>query len=434
MSIVLRLFSGLYGLAWQAARPLLRRHKRLAQGFAQRLAPSNWLDSGTVDCWVQAASGGEAYLVRQLVQELAQNLPPSGSPLRLLCTSCTRQGLDILEATGQWAEAQAPQLTVISRFFPLDQPSIMRRALLQANPRLLVLLETELWPGLLLACAEQKLPVALINGRMREKSLKGYKKLGGLWAHTAPARVLAVSEDDAARFAALFGSDRVGIMPNMKFDAVHVDTAEAPADLSALFPPNSPRIILGSVRKEEEDALLPVLAALLEKAPHASIVLAPRHMERAGPWAQKLGDARLPWLRRSALDEKTPAAPGHIVLWDRFGELRALYEGADAVFVGGTLAALGGQNFLEPLACGVIPCIGPDYRNFAWAGEELFAAGLARIVPEAAALAPALLEQLAAPTPKAEVRQRVAAYLASCQGGSRQAADLVLDLLDQHPR
>lgn len=431
MSIALRLFSGLYGLTWQMARPFLRRHKRLAQGFAQRLAPQGWLGSGAVDCWVQAASGGEAYLVRQLAQELAKSLPASSPPLRLLCTSCTAQGLEILDATRLWAEAEAPQLTIIPRFFPLDQPSVMRRALSQAAPKLLLLLETELWPGLLLACADDKVPVALVNGRMREKSLRGYKKLGTLWAQIAPARVFAVSTDDAARFAALFGAEHVGVMPNMKFDGVQTEADGLRAPLPIRLPHEAPFIVLGSVRKEEEEALLPVLAELLQKAPQACIALAPRHMERVEAWTEHLGVAGLPFLRRSALERETTAAPGRILLWDRFGELRALYGRADAVFVGGTLAALGGQNFLEPLSSGVIPCIGPDFRNFAWAGDELFTEGLVRVVPDAASLAPALLEQLAAPASKTSVQERFAAYLAPRRGGSRQAADLVLDLLQQ---
>lgn len=431
MSIALRLFSGLYGLTWQMARPFLRRHKRLAHGFAQRLAPQNWLDSSAVDCWVQAASGGEAYLVRQLAQELAKSLPASAPPLRLLCTSCTTQGLEILDAARQWAEAEAPQLTIIPRFFPLDQPSVMRRALTQAAPKLLLLLETELWPGLLLACADNKVPVVLVNGRMREKSLRGYKKLGTLWTRLAPAQVLAVSADDAARFAALFGAERVGVMPNMKFGGVQAETGGVCAPLPIWLPPETPFIVLGSVRKEEEKALLPVLAELLQKAPQACVALAPRHMERIEAWVERLEAANLPFLRRSTLERETTTAPGRILLWDRFGELRALYDRADAVFVGGTLAALGGQNFLEPLSSGIIPCIGPDFRNFAWAGNELFTAGLVRVVPDAASLAQALLEQLAAPVSKASVQARFAAYLAPRRGGSRQAATLVLDLLQQ---
>ncbi len=425
--IPLSLFTGLYGAAWQLARPVLRRHKRLSQGFEQRLAPQGWAGPQGAHCWVQAASGGEAYLVRQLVQELSRLFPVTGPVFNLLCTSCTRQGLDVLEGARDWAEVNAPQLRVTPRFFPLDQPSVMCRALSQVRPGLVLLLETELWPGLLLACAEQGVPVALVNGRMRERSLRGYKKLTGLWAAAPPQRVLAISPEDAARFAALFGPERVGVMPNMKFDALKADEGGA-ATLPVVFPQGAPRIVLGSVRKEEELLLPPVLQELHKGAPGACIVLAPRHLERADAWEQRLRCAGLPYLRRSGLNDGESLPPGHVLLWDRFGELRGLYAGADAVFVGGSLAPLGGQNFLEPLSAGVIPLVGPDFSNFAWVGEELFSQGLARVVPDASRLAGALLEQLENPVPRQEVRERFTAYLAPRQGGSRLAAQTLLGL------
>ncbi len=141
---------GLYGLVWRGARPLLRRHRRLNDAFDQRLVPSDWAPSGGVDLWIQAASGGEALLARRLLEELARR----GAPLRVLCTSCTRQGLETLEAARNRAAEHAPHIQVFVRFFPLDEPALMRRALALAAPRLLVLLETELWPGLLVAAAE----------------------------------------------------------------------------------------------------------------------------------------------------------------------------------------------------------------------------------------------------------------------------------------
>ncbi len=282
---------GLYGLAWRAARPFLRRHKRMADGFAQRLVPPDW--AAPADIWIQAASGGEAYLARQLLGELAL-LP---TPLRVLCTSCTRQGLDTLEAARQWAADHAPQLTIRVAVFPLDEPALMRRALAMAAPKLLALLETELWPGLLAACAEADVPVALVNGRMTEKSLAGYRRLAPLWRFAAPRRVLAVSDADATRFAALFGSERVGLMPNMKFDGVHAQSPPAGDGnpFPGILPPGLHVLLLASVRKEEEELLLPAIASLREKAPQSAIVVAPRHMERVDAWLEKIKGALPLW-------------------------------------------------------------------------------------------------------------------------------------------
>ncbi len=429
--------SGLYGFVWRAARPLLRRHKRLADGFEERLVSKDWAPEAPVDLWIQAASGGEAFLARQLLAELAA--PPASpidspaslsslpAPLRVLCTSCTRQGLDILEAARQWAQNEAPRLHVTVRVFPFDEPALMRRAIALAAPKLLALLETELWPGLLLACAETKTPVALINGRITGKSLRGYRALSPLWRIAAPGRTLAIAEADAARFAALFGPGNVGVMPNMKFDGVDAD-GDAASDgnpFPNVLPDGLPVLLLASVRKEEEELLAPVIAALRKDAPDAAIVVAPRHMERVDSWRQLLDGSVL---LRSA---QQPAGPGSIVIWDSFGELRRLYARANAVFVGGSLAPLGGQNFLEAAVLGHVPVVGPHLKNFTWVGEEFFDQGLAKRVADAAALAPALLAELRGHATREEKAAKTAAYLAPHKGGARMAAALVREMLER---
>jgi 3-deoxy-D-manno-octulosonic-acid transferase len=422
MPALLQCCTLLYGLLWRMARTFLRRHRRLADNFERRLELEELPDALPADIWIQAASGGEAFLVRRLVQELVR-LYRSASPLRLLCTACTRQGLDILEKTAR----ETPQLTLIPRFFPLDEPAVMRRALKTARPRMAALLETELWPGLLLACAEQQIPVILINGRMREKSLNRYMLFRFFWKSVAPFRILAVSDEDAARFAVLFGQERVAGMPNMKFDDMQGE--DTVPDTLVAAPDFPPLILLASIRRQEESLLEPALRELLRRAPHAAVVLAPRHMERVSPWMKKLRAGKFPAVLRSELREGAPLPSGVPILWDHFGDLRLLYRLATAVFVGGSLAPLGGQNFLEALAAGLQPCIGPHRNNFAWVGEELFASGLIRTISDAASLAPVLLAQLAAPADKQDIRRRFAAYLASRKGGSTMAAALLVSIL-----
>ena len=129
-----------------------------------------------------------------------------------------------------------------------------------------------------------------------------------------------------------------------------------------------------------------------------------------------------------------PAPP--LLLWDTFGEMQVLYGMADAVFVGGSLAPLGGQNFLEPLAEGVIPCVGPHIKNFLWVGEDIFAENLAVRVASVEALAPALLGRLvpgadpyARHAAREAVRDRFRAWLGPRTGGSLQAARELLRFL-----
>lgn len=206
----------------------------------------------------------------------------------------------------------------------------------------------------MLACEKRHVPMLILNGRMTDKSLRGYLKLEavipGFWESIAPKHVCAISKTDAERFARLFGGDTVETVPNIKFDratATAIPAVSAP--LFKLLPPElhaRQTVLLASVREQEEPALLSVIQTLrAHDAP--TIVIAPRHMHRVKPWQALLSGAKLPAVMRSKQEGTIPA--GSIVIWDTFGELSQLYQLADAVFVGGSLAPLGGQNFLEPL-------------------------------------------------------------------------------------
>ena len=519
MSALIRTLLRAYGLAWQAATPLLARHKRLADSFADRLVPEGWpFHAGTelkdsVDgvsplVWIQAASGGEAWLVHALVRAIASLPEVCKQPLSLLCTTGTRQGLDVLEklaaeyagASTPHTQAEAmPPFTILPRFFPLDKPDLMLRAVRAARPKAIVLLETELWPGLLDAAAREHCPVLVLNARMSKKSLSGYKWLSGFWDTHTPESIFAISPDDAKRFAVLFKKSRVSVMHNIKFDRVAQGLAqsstpkagmEAVANTKALTKasaganagtdagagietntdnhvrglvpgkaPAVPLIALASVREEEEELLLPAIKELLAgPAPFAAVRVAvvPRHMHRVQAWQEALKKEDLEFILRSQGDrDKTTPQTGQalptcmaqrapILLWDTFGEMQKLYAMADAVFVGGSLAPLGGQNFLEPLAEGLIPCVGPYIKNFLWVGEDLFDSGLAVRVQWAGGLADALAARLretlevppsagAAPvsivtwaharhSARLAVQERFAAWVAPRTGGSLQAA------------
>lgn len=432
----LRLALALYDLAWAGATPLLPRlAPRLREGFGQRRLAGFPLERQ--DVWIQAASGGEAYLAWELLRHLAP-----GRPLRVLVTSHTSQGLGVLTSAANELAAARPELSVTAAYCPLDRPALMRRAAAAVRPKVVVLLETELWPGLLAACAREGAPVLVLNGRMTGKSLAGYRLWPGLWRALAPAGVLAVSEADAGRYAALFGPERVGRMPNIKFDRAQAALAAAspgPGDsagqgrlaaLAGALPEGAPFVIFGSVRREEEDAVLAAMRLLLARQPQTVIGLFPRHMERLPAWRDRLTAAGLTGVDRSALAApsrtdaaRRQAAPGQIVLWDVFGELGAACSLADGVFVGGSLAPLGGQNFLEPLAAGVIPVSGPSWSNFAWVGEDIVAEGLLRIVETPEELADAL--GASGRPDRTAVRERLGRYLASRTGGAQKACQRI---------
>jgi len=412
---------GLYNAAWLAAVPALYAAPRLRQGFARRLlreGPERY-----VDLWFQAASAGEAYLVRELILAL-----PADSKLSLLATSVTRQGIGILEETAWTLPETHPGVKLDVSYFPFDAPALMRQAMERFSPRCMVLLETEIWPGLLAACKEFDVPVAVVNARMNAGSLGGYLCARGLMRQLAPDTVLAVSDEAAKRYAILFGSDRVGLMHNIKFDRFSTDPAPVAGDnpVARILGPEPKAALFASVRREEEPDVLEAVKLLHEARPETTLALFPRHMHRLDFWREALYESGLRPVLRSALTGPPPA--GSVILWDAFGELGAAYGFCRAAFVGGSLRPLGGQNFLEPLCHGVVPVIGPHWANFAWIGRGVVDQGLAVEVTTPAELAERMTKQLARPQKRETVQKKVAAYVDSRRGGTRTALDAIMAL------
>ncbi|GAB1410692.1 lipid IV(A) 3-deoxy-D-manno-octulosonic acid transferase [Desulfovibrionales bacterium] len=356
-----------YNLLWVLALPFLALSPRLRQGWMQRCG---WSLPRHCDIWIQGASAGECALIATLLDHPHLKHPQHDAPLRILATTCTAQGLGLLHTT-------RPDISLVSRYLPFDMPLLMRWAIRRVAPKVMVLVETELWPGLLMACARCAVPVVIINARMSTTSLARYLALGPLLRTVAPAQIAAIAARDAARFGLVFGSTPVQVSGNMKFDrAAHSMETSGANPLHSLVPEQVPFIVLGSVRQEEEDLVLALMRQVRALCPSCVLGLFPRHMDRCAPWASRL--AALGWTVRCSSAQKTSVRPGDILLGDRFGELGFAYALAHRAFVGGSLANLGGQNFLEPLGYGVQPVVGPYTGNFAWVGQDIFASLVVR--------------------------------------------------------
>lgn len=417
---------GTYDLLWRAATPLLRHHSRLHDGFGQRTLENDL--PARADIWIQGASGGESYLTWELVRELKN--PFSSRPLNVLATTNTRQGMEIIERAARETHDNKKGVTLQPRYFPFDAPRIMQTALRHVRPKVVVILETEIWPGFLHACRQQGAKVLLANGRMNPRSLAGYLAARKPLRALAPDRILAVSERDAKRFATLFGKDRVQTMANMKFDRMRAPAGNPRSDnpLREIIAPNARFVVLGSVREQEESEIGRLTARLHRKAPDAVLGLFPRHMERIDAWKERLDQHGIPWKLRSK--QTGPAEPGTTLLWDTFGELVPAYALAKAAFVGGSLAPLGGQNFLEPLTCGITPVTGPSLHNFAWVGTEIFESGLAIRADDAHGVCQALLRLLDNPPRPADVKKAVHAYIRSRRGGTKTVSKHIAQFMN----
>lgn len=406
-----------YNLLWKVAVPLTRNHTRLKEGHGQRTLSEDRLTPS--DIWIHAASAGEAYIATELVAHLSGPDGPS-----LLISTHTRQGLEVLEQ--RLAELGATKTTAC--YAPFDAPDLMETAFNRVNPGLLVLVELELWPGMLAAAQKNGVPVAVINGRLTPSSFKGYHRARRLLAPLAPDFISAISSQDAGRLSSLFPNTPVEVIPNIKFDRIPL--LNAPVDaLPSLFPGAEGRTIylLASVREEEEGPVLEMALAILKQDESALIAWFPRHMERVEPLCRGLERRGVPHQKRSRCGAIGPELP--MVVWDRFGEMGRAFGQAQAAFVGGSFAPLGGQNMLEPLATGLIPVMGPSCSNFSWAQESLQAAGLLILCGTPDEAAGHLVRLASEHEGRHEVRERFHRLIETCRGGTQATCDHLTRLL-----
>jgi 3-deoxy-D-manno-octulosonic-acid transferase len=414
----------LYNLSWSCALPWLRRNHRLAEGFSQRT-----LKTGlpAADLWIQAASVGEAYLALELIRSLR-----TAKPLKILVTSNTRQGMEILTRSLSDQQSNYGRIQPQVGYFPFDKPAIMQTAVANIHPKVMVLLETEIWPGLLRSLKTYRCKILIVNGRITEKSLKRYLLWPSLWRKLRPDEVLAICKADAHRFSRLFGKAGVEVMSNIKFDRIVAATSYGgdKNKLKAILPAENPFIVLASVRQEEEVLVKNIIQDVLRSRPQTVVGLFPRHMHRIPYWQKMLGQTGIGYTLRSKTERQISA--GNVILWDTFGELLPAYRLAESAFVGGSLAPLGGQNFLEALVSGVIPIIGPWWDNFAWVGIEIIESGLLRVAGDWKQVADLLLKDLASPPSRKDVINAALQFIETRRGGTEKACRRIVDSLESN--
>lgn len=381
---------------------------------------------GPFDLWIQAASGGESMLTIMILENLVTSRPKY-KKWRVLATSGTKQGIDsLMHRVQNLPSDNGIDITVA--YFPLDAPYLMEKAFRRFAPKLAVILETELWPAFLIHANKNNVPVFLVNGRISAKSFASYKYFTNFFHKYGPEKVLAISPTDAERFARLVGAEKVSLINNIKFDRVEPrkDISEY-NPISLLLPQDSPFVLLGSIRKEEENKILQTIVHLLAVRPKSTIGLFPKHIERADHWLELLIRENILVVKRSEIDVRQP--PGSVIVWDVFGELAGAYALADAAFVGGSLENLGGHNFLEPLVFGRKPIIGPFWRDFAWVGREIIDSGLVQEVADENELVTALVRAIDTDLSQDVVIKQVQAFFEPRKGGTRQVCRQLINTL-----
>lgn len=367
-------------------RMLLR--SRRAPAYRRRLAERFGVFSGPAVTpqqpviWVHAVSVGETLAAAPLIESLLLAYPQH----RIAVTTTTPTGSDRVQALfGD---------RVFHVYSPWDMPGAVQRFLHRVRPRLLIVMETELWPNLLHYCQSRGCPVVLANARMSERSARGYARFRGL-THAMLQQLSVVacqSRADGDRFLALgLPEHRLEVTGSIKFDLEldHELRARAAALREEI---GRPVILASSTHPGEDEIILSAFRVVRERIPGALCLLVPRHPERFDSvYALCVADG---WrvCRRSSGDRVS--ADDDILLGDTMGELRLLSGVATVAVIGGSFIQHGGQNVLEAAAWGVPVVTGPHMFNFTEISGLLLEAGAMEQLQEPRQLSASLLRIL----------------------------------------
>jgi 3-deoxy-D-manno-octulosonic-acid transferase len=367
-----------YHLVWRGFRHpayFLRWHER----YARYHSPGG----GRV-LWLHAVSVGEVNAAVPLVNALRRGRPD----LRLLVTTITPTGSDRVRAL--WGSE------VEHVYLPYDLPGAVGRFLRHYRPHAALIMETELWPNLLFGCRDERVPVFILNARLSERSLRGYRVLAPLvgralrTVHTVAAQSLA----DAVRFVRLGArSGQVAEVGNLKFDVAVPEALDGFAAQCRQRCGERPVWIAASTHEDEEAAVIAIHRRLRTRFPDLLLLWAPRHPERFRVVAEHARAAG--WQVATRSRARWPQAGDAVFLVDTMGELMNFYACADVAFVGGSLQPVGGHNLLEPAATGTAIVTGPHLHNFAEISRRLSEADALVVADDAGQVEDALARLLA---------------------------------------
>lgn len=364
--------------------------------------------------WLHCVSVGETRAAAPLVQALQTRYPGH----TLLLTHGT--------PTGRATSEQLFGDSVLRCYLPYDLPFAVRRFIHHFQPRIGLLMETELWFNLVHHCHKQHLPLLLVNARLSERSARRYAKVSRLAGESLQqlAAIGAQTEQDAARLRAL-GAGQVKVTGNMKFDAAQPETGTT--NLRVLFGSARPVFLAASTRDGEEALILQALESL--KIPHLLTVIVPRHPQRFDVVASLLEKQGISFVRRSGMDNHETLDGVHVVLGDSMGEMAAYFSACDVALIGGSLLPYGGQNLIEACALGKPVLIGPHTYNFEEVALQAVACGAAQRVADVSGLAHAIEQLFAHPAMLQAMGNAGLEFTERNRGATERTLDLIKPLL-----
>ena len=396
---------------WLRSRKAPAYAKRIAERFALRLPE---FQRGGI--WLHAVSVGESIAAAPVVKALQQLYPDV--PITVTC----------MTPTGSERIQSLFGTSVQHCYLPYDLPLASRRFFQRLQPRLAVVMETELWPNHIQQCARLKIPVVLANGRLSARSARGYArfpKLVGPMLKRISA--LAVqTELEAQRFIELGARpETVTVTGSIKYDLQIADDLPQQAQLlrEQWQATQRPVWIAASTHAGEDELILAAHQQLLKQFPQALLILVPRHPERFEAVYALTVAQGLQVQRRST--GRAVTAEQQVLLGDSMGELLFLYALADVALVAGSLVEHGGHNMLEPVALAKPTLTGPHYFNFLEIAEQLREAGGLQVVADSTELTQAVAQLWSSPEQVQLMCQAAQQVLQRNQGALQRLLDII---------
>ncbi len=426
------------------------RKGKYREGFAAKFFGAVPIRSGGRKClWLHAVSVGEVNLLESLLTEIARR----AADWECVISTTTMTGFAL-------AKTKYAGYTVF--YCPLDFSWAVRRAMRRIRPDVLVLAELELWPNLIRAARSFGAKVAVINGRLSEKSFRGYRRVRPLLARLFGSIDLVAAQNQtyAGRFLALGANSlAVRVTGSLKFDGAQTDRNNgATRRLAALAGISRDDVVFlaGSTQEPEEAFALSTFCKLIQRHPRLRLILVPRHPDRFNAVADMLEKSGVAFLRRSQLVDRSmqpdqlraahalpesQRARGEdgrgarlrwrVLLVDAVGELGAWWGTARIAFVGGSLSRRGGQNMIEPAAYGAAVSFGPNTRNFRDIVTLMLEADAARVVHDEEEMSEFVRNCLESTQFADELGERARRLVRGQLGATAQTVDLIRGLLEK---
>jgi len=400
-------------LLWRSKKAPLYR-KRWAERLGFFKAPAQ-----TSGLWLHSVSVGETIAAAPLIKQIQHTYPD----LPITITTMTPTGSERVKALfGD---------KVFHVYVPYDTPAAVRRFLKKVQPKLALIMETELWPNLIDQCARQQIPVLIANARLSERSAKGYGRFTKL-THPMLRQVSCIAaqaEADGQRFIELgLAAEKLQVTGSVKFDIQVVDELlEAAQKLKSEWGEQRPVWVAASTHDGEDEPVLQAFKQVLEHCPQALLVLVPRHPERFSEVANLCRHHDFNISLRS--QQQPVTAKTQILLGDTMGELMLFFAAADVAFVGGSLVATGGHNFLEPAALEVPVIAGPHVFNFTEISQLLVDAGGMCQIDGAVPLAAKVQQLLMQPEARQAMGKAALAVVQSNGGAQQRVFEMIKGFL-----